>query len=85
MLEHGGNLRAPARYGGDDWIDLSTGINPHRLSGARPYAGCLAAPAGTDPALLRAACAYYGAPPCCRWRAPRPRSRPCRGCARRRA
>ena len=63
MLEHGGNLRAAARrYGRDDWIDLSTGINPwgypappvppdawHRLPEA-------------DPALAAAACAYYGAP-----------------------
>jgi len=62
MLEHGGNLREAQRhYGGEDWIDLSTGINPigylapplppdawHRLPEA-------------DPALLDAACAYYGA------------------------
>jgi cobalamin biosynthetic protein CobC len=62
MLEHGGNLReAQRRYGGDDWIDLSTGINPigypvppllpdawHRLP-------------EPDPALLEAARAYYGA------------------------
>lgn len=63
MLEHGGNLReAQRRYGGVDWIDLSTGLNPigypappvppdawHRLPEA-------------DPALLDAACSYYGAP-----------------------
>jgi cobalamin biosynthetic protein CobC len=62
MLEHGGNLRdAQRRYGGGDWIDLSTGINPigypapplppdawHRLPEA-------------DPALIDAACAWYGA------------------------
>lgn len=62
MLEHGGKLREAQRlYGGADWIDLSTGINPigypapplppdawHRLPEA-------------DPALLDAACAYYGA------------------------
>jgi cobalamin biosynthetic protein CobC len=62
MLEHGGNLREAQRlYGGDDWIDLSTGINPigypapalppdawHRLPEA-------------DPALVEAACAWYGA------------------------
>jgi cobalamin biosynthetic protein CobC len=62
MLEHGGNLREAQRhYGGADWIDLSTGINPvgypvpaldpdawHRLPEA-------------DPALAAAACAYYGA------------------------
>ncbi|CAH0318628.1 Threonine-phosphate decarboxylase [Massilia sp. Bi118] len=62
MLEHGGNLRDAQRlYGGDGWIDLSTGINPlgypapplpqdawHRLPEA-------------DPALTEAACAWYGA------------------------
>ena len=63
MLEHGGNLRdAALRFGRDDWLDLSTGINPrwypapplpdnawHRLPEA-------------DPELARAAQAYYGAP-----------------------
>lgn len=63
MLEHGGNLRdAALRFGRDDWLDLSTGINPrwypapslpdnawHRLPEA-------------DPELTRAAQSYYGAP-----------------------
>jgi len=65
MLEHGGNLRqAAATFGRPpgDWIDLSTGINPlgypipelsakawHRLPEA-------------EPALLPAACHYYGMP-----------------------
>jgi cobalamin biosynthetic protein CobC len=63
LLEHGGNLRdAALRYGRDDWLDLSTGINPawypapaiadnawHRLPEA-------------DPALAEAAQACYGAP-----------------------
>lgn len=63
MLEHGGNLRdATLRFGRDDWLDLSTGINPrwypapplpdnawHRLPEA-------------DPELARAAQAYYSAP-----------------------
>nr|WP_315222799.1 threonine-phosphate decarboxylase CobD [uncultured Duganella sp.] len=63
MLEHGGNLRdAALRFGRDDWLDLSTGINPrwypapplpdnawHRLPEA-------------DPDLARAAQSYYGAP-----------------------
>jgi cobalamin biosynthetic protein CobC len=62
MLEHGGNLRdAQRRYGGADWIDLSAGLNPvgypapplppdawHRLP-------------EPDPALVDAACAWYGA------------------------
>ncbi len=65
MLEHGGNLRdAALRFGrpAEDWLDLSTGINPcwypppqlagnawHRLPEA-------------DPALAQAAAAFYGAP-----------------------
>jgi cobalamin biosynthetic protein CobC len=63
MLEHGGNLRdAALRFGRDDWIDLSTGINPrwypapalpdnawHRLPEANPE-------------LALAAASYYGAP-----------------------
>jgi cobalamin biosynthetic protein CobC len=63
MLEHGGNLRAAMlRFGGEDWIDLSTGINP---------IGYPVPPLGPDawqrlpepdPGLLRAACDYYGAP-----------------------
>jgi len=63
MLEHGGNLRDAARhYGRDDWIDLSTGINPHGYPAPTPSPGawlCLPEP---DPALLAAACAYYQAP-----------------------
>jgi cobalamin biosynthetic protein CobC len=39
MLEHGGNLRdAAQRFGRDDWLDLSTGINPHWYP-APAYAG----------------------------------------------
>ncbi len=63
MLEHGGNLREAARrFGREDWLDLSTGINPH------PYpVPALAADAWhrlpeVDPRLEEAACAYYGAP-----------------------
>jgi cobalamin biosynthetic protein CobC len=63
MPEHGGNLRAAQqRYGGTDWIDLSTGINP------RGYPAPALAPDAwrrlpePDPALVRAACDYYGAP-----------------------
>lgn len=65
MLEHGGNLReAAARYGRpiEEWLDLSTGLNPN------PYP-VPALPAKVwhrlpeeDPALLAAAQAYYGAP-----------------------
>ena len=63
MLEHGGNLRdAALRFGRDDWLDLSTGINPiwypapavpdnawHRLPEA-------------DPELAHVAQAFYDAP-----------------------
>lgn len=63
MLEHGGNLRAAARrYGREDWIDLSTGINPWGYP-VPPIAGDawhrLPEP---DPALVAAACAWYRAP-----------------------
>jgi cobalamin biosynthetic protein CobC len=63
MLEHGGKLReARLMYGGENWIDLSTGINPigYPVSPAAPEAWHrLPEP---DPDLLRAACDYYGAP-----------------------
>ncbi|WP_051516551.1 threonine-phosphate decarboxylase CobD [Herbaspirillum sp. RV1423] len=64
MLEHGGNLNdAVIRYGiaRADWLDLSTGINPH------PYpAPVLRADAWhrlPEPSaeLVAAACDYYGA------------------------
>ncbi|MGB8843109.1 MAG: aminotransferase class I/II-fold pyridoxal phosphate-dependent enzyme, partial [Aliidongia sp.] len=67
ITDHGGGLaRAQARFGaGDDWLDLSTGINPW------PYAVPALAP-GALPRLphedaledLKAAArAFYGAPP----------------------
>lgn len=65
MLEHGGNLRqAAARFGRpfEEWLDLSTGINP------QPYpVPALASHAWhrlpeIDPELATAAEAYYGAP-----------------------
>jgi len=63
MLEHGGNLREAARlYGRDDWVDLSTGINPHGYPApALPPDAWHRLPE-PDPALVAAACAYYGAP-----------------------
>ncbi|WP_426340272.1 threonine-phosphate decarboxylase CobD [Pseudoduganella sp. S-14] len=63
MLEHGGKLREAAqRYGRNDWLDLSTGLNP----GGYP-APALAPDAWHrlpehDPALLQAAQCYYRAP-----------------------
>ena len=63
MLEHGGNLRsAKARFGGYDWLDLSTGINPHwyPVPSLPPDAWHRLPEA--DPDLAAAACAYYKAP-----------------------
>ncbi|WP_036172584.1 threonine-phosphate decarboxylase CobD [Massilia sp. 9096] len=63
MLEHGGKLReARLRYGGDDWIDLSTGVNPVGYPVAPPAPEAWHRLPEPDPALLRAACDYYGAP-----------------------
>jgi len=63
MLEHGGNLRdAALRFGRDDWIDLSTGINPHWYPApALPDNAWHRLPEA-DPELAAAAAAYYGAP-----------------------
>ena len=62
MLEHGGKLRTAAlRYGRDDWVDLSTGINPwgYPVPALAPDAWHRLPEA--DPALVEAACRYYGA------------------------
>ncbi|MFM9433245.1 cobalamin biosynthesis protein CobC [Janthinobacterium sp. CG_23.3] len=65
MLEHGGNLRDAARRFGraaEDWLDLSTGINP-RWYPPPPLAGnAWHRLPEADPALARAAAAFYGAP-----------------------
>ena len=63
MLEHGGKLREAARlYGREDWIDLSTGINPHGYPAPSLPADAWHRLPEPDPALAAAACAYYGAP-----------------------
>ncbi len=63
MLEHGGNLRdAMQRYGGADWIDLSTGINPIGYPAPAPSPDAWRRLPEPSPELVRAACAYYGAP-----------------------
>jgi cobalamin biosynthetic protein CobC len=63
MLDHGGNLRAAQqRYGGTDWIDLSTGINPHGYPAPAPAPDAWRRLPERDPALVQAACACYGAP-----------------------
>jgi cobalamin biosynthetic protein CobC len=63
MLEHGGNLRdATLRFGRDDWLDLSTGINPHWYPApALPDNAWHRLPEA-DPELALAAEVYYGAP-----------------------
>jgi cobalamin biosynthetic protein CobC len=62
MLEHGGNLREARRhYGGDDWIDLSTGINPIGYPAPPLPPDAWQRLPEPDPALVEAACAYYGA------------------------
>ncbi|UGQ47717.1 threonine-phosphate decarboxylase CobD [Massilia endophytica] len=63
MPEHGGNLREAAlRYGRSDWLDLSTGINPawYPVPALTPDAWHRLPE--SDPALVEAACAFYGAP-----------------------
>jgi len=63
MPEHGGNLRAARqRYGGTDWIDLSTGINPHGYPAPALAPDAWRRLPEPDPAFVRAACDYYGAP-----------------------
>jgi cobalamin biosynthetic protein CobC len=65
MIVHGGNLqRAIARFGGaaSDWIDLSTGINPHAYPAPPIASDAWHRLPEPDPVLIDAACAYYGAP-----------------------
>ena len=63
MLEHGGNVRAAAqRYGRDDWVDLSTGINPWGYPAPAPPPDAWHRLPEPDPGLAAAACAWYGAP-----------------------
>lgn len=65
LLEHGGNLRDAARIHGRplaQWIDLSTGINPHWYPVPATTPNAWHRLPEADPALLDAACAYYGAP-----------------------
>lgn len=67
MLEHGGRLQAAARrYGiaAEDWLDLSTGINPRPWPGLHslqiPISAWSRLPEDED-GLIAAACAVYGA------------------------
>ncbi|MBB4100375.1 aminotransferase class I/II-fold pyridoxal phosphate-dependent enzyme [Sphingomonas kyeonggiensis] len=63
---HGGGLEAARRhYGGNDWIDLSTGINPHPWPGADTHSiDWQRLPERHDLAALEAAAAgYFGLDP----------------------
>ncbi|MEW6763622.1 MAG: threonine-phosphate decarboxylase CobD [Pseudomonadota bacterium] len=63
MLEHGGNLRDAARhYGREDWLDLSTGINPQGYPAPPLPPDAWHRLPEPDPGLAAAACAWYGAP-----------------------
>ncbi len=61
--DHGGNLeQARATYGGDDWIDLSTGINrvPYPMPAISPAAFAALPTQAAMAALLKAAAVAYG-------------------------
>jgi cobalamin biosynthetic protein CobC len=62
MLEHGGKLRVAAqRYGRDDWLDLSTGINPDHYPVPALADNAWHRLPEDDPALACAAQHYYNA------------------------
>ena len=61
--DHGGNLeQARATYGGDDWIDLSTGINrvPYPMPAISPAAFATLPTQAAMAALLKVAAVAYG-------------------------
>src|SRR4051812_27806350 len=65
MLEHGGNLREAAiRFGRpvEDWVDLSTGINPQHYPVPQLATDIWHRLPETDPMLAQAAAVYYRAP-----------------------
>jgi cobalamin biosynthetic protein CobC len=65
MLTHGGNLRdAVTRFGRplEDWIDLSTGINPHHYPVPSLALHAWHRLPEIHPGLAAAAAAFYGAP-----------------------
>lgn len=65
MLEHGGNLQDAARNYGrvlDDWVDLSTGLNPHGYPAPPLPPQAWHRLPEIDPALLDAARRFYGMP-----------------------
>ena len=63
MLEHGGNLTAAAKQYGialENWLDLSTGINPNAYPIAKIPAAAWNKLPLEDDGLIEAACAFYG-------------------------
>ena len=63
MLEHGGNLRdATLRFGRSDWLDLSTGLNPHWYPAPAVPGNAWHRLPEASPELAHAAQACYGAP-----------------------
>ncbi len=63
MLEHGGKLREAAqRYCRNDWLDLSTGLNPVGYPAPALSPDAWHRLPEHDPALLEAAQRYYRAP-----------------------
>lgn len=63
LRDHGGNLeQARATYGGDDWIDLSTGINrvPYPVPAISPEAFTALPTQAAMAGLVRAARTAYG-------------------------
>lgn len=63
MLEHGGNLRTAAqRFGQHDWLDLSTGINPHWYPAPAIAANAWHRLPEPSAQLAQAAASFYSAP-----------------------
>ena len=63
MLEHGGNLAAAAKQYSiplENWLDLSTGLNPNGYPIANIPASVWQKLPLDDDGLVEAACAYYG-------------------------
>lgn len=63
MLEHGGNLGEMVRTLGRpeaDWLDLSTGVNPHGWDAPTPPPACWYRLPDARDGLLDAAAEYYG-------------------------
>lgn len=67
MLEHGGDIHTAAQHYDiplSDWLDLSTGINPHAWPVEKVSAVSWQRLPPRDDGLQKAACVYYGANQC---------------------